>query len=147
MSEPLAVARLINRLLAIEMRSFMRHLDESKPYLDLSSVQAWERIKALSHTSIEHGEKLVAMLKELDQEPEAASFNSNVAGMHYLRLDAILPTLIDEEKQQIAAYRLAISACAGTPQAKQLSTMLDENVHQLHELDSIHASLASHAGK
>ena len=147
MSEPLAVARLVNRLLAIEMRSFMRHLDESKPYLDPSTVKAWERIKVLSHTSVEHGQKLVGMLRDLDQVPDITPFSSSVAGMHYLRLDSILPLLIDEEKEQIAAYRVVINACAGTPQAKELAAMLEENMRQLSELEDIQASLASHAGK
>lgn len=147
MSDARVIADQVNQLLAFETRSTMQHLHDAKPYLDLSSVKAWERTQSLQHVAAEHAEKLVGILQSLGQEPAAVSFSSGVAGLHYLRLDALLPLLIDEEKRQIAAYRRAIDAAAGTPVAKELSALLDENVHQLHELEDIHASLASPAVK
>ena len=133
-----ALADELNLLLATETRSLFRHLDEAKPYLTARSFHAWREITAMSHTSSEHGERIVEILNRLELPQKPISFQPEVTNYHYLSLSSLMPLLIDEKSRQVAAYQRAVSRSTGISEIDEdLAAMLAENQAQLANLESL----------
>lgn len=133
-----ALADELNLLLATETRSLFRHLDEAKPYLTARSFPAWREITAMSHTSSEHGERIVEILNQLELPQKPISFQPEVTNYHYLSLPSLMPLLIDEKSRQVAAYQQVVSRSTGISEIDDdLAAMLAENQAQLTRLESL----------
>lgn len=129
----------LNALLATERCSLVRHLEEAPPYLSPSSFRAWCDIESMAGTSDAHAAKLSALLMQLDLHERPNTFEQNVAFLHYLDVQALLPQLLDEKKRQIAAYERAVShahtGASGVATA-QIETLLAENRDMLRRLET-----------
>lgn len=134
----MALADELSALLAHDSRSILRRLDELTPYLTPASVPAWTRLRRLSHDADLRADRLTAILNGLGLHPSTANYPIETAGMHFLRIDALMPLIIDEKKRLIAAYDRALSAAAGNPAVlSQLKALADENRQALAELQSL----------
>lgn len=147
-----ALADELNRLLATETRSLVRHLDEAKPYLTPKTYRIWNQVEAMSHASAEHSQRLSALFEALEMVPRPIGYPAEVANYHFLTLSSLLPLLIQEKRKQIEAYSRAIDHAAGDPRVHdELAALLTENREQLRSLEASesgagHGSASSAAG-
>jgi hypothetical protein len=138
-----ALADELNLLLATETRSLFRHLDEAKPYLTPRTYPAWREVAAMSHASREHGDRIAAILHRLELPQRPVSFSAEVANYHFLSVGSLLPLLIAEKRDQVAAYQRAIRHSTGSAEIDdELIDLLAQNQAQLEKLESFHALAA-----
>ncbi len=141
---PQGLADELNDLLATETRSLARHLDEATPYLTPATYQAWNRIKHFGSLSAEHAERLSAIQAALNLPSSPRPYPVDVANYHYLKLDFLVPKLIEEKERQIAAYERALQHVAGEPDIQaELEELLAQNREQLASLRSLLTSEAA----
>ena len=133
MPDRATLTALLNALIATESRSLFRHLEEAQPYTDARTFPVWKRIQTLAHDSDAHVATLSALLDERELRYQPGSFSSDVANFHYADVRALLPELIAEKEQQIAAYEQAVQH-ADADVAARLEPLLAENRDQLAQL-------------
>lgn len=99
----------LNQLLATEMASLARHLDEAKPHLNRQTYPVWEQIRHLSTQSDEHASRLISVFERIRVSPKPSTFEQSVASFHFISLPSLLPRLIEEKARQVSAYARAIT--------------------------------------
>lgn len=141
----------LSDLIATELQSLARHLDEARPYMSRRAYKVWPRLRPMAAVSRDHARRLTALLTRLSLPQRSRTFDPSVAAHHYQSLESLLPLLIEEKTRQIAAYEQAVAqvAAAGADHAAAvddvaatLSDLLDENRRQLAELQQAAAVLA-----
>ncbi len=130
-------------LLATETRSLVRHLETATPYVTPATYRIWNELKRMADVSEQHAQRLSALQESLKLPPRPRPFSPVVANYHYVGIDFLLPKLIEEMRQQIAAYRRAINhAGSDEPVRVELESLLAENEARLKTLEGFHRSLA-----
>lgn len=133
MPDRTTLTAVLNELIATESRSLFRHLEEAQPYTDARTFPIWKRIQKLAHNSDGHIEVLSALLDDRELQYRPGSFSSDVANYHYTDVRALLPELIAEKEQQVAAYEQAVQHADDDVTAR-LEPLLTENREQLAQL-------------
>lgn len=138
-----ALADELSDLLSREQHSLATHLEEATPYLSPRTYKLWRRIAAVIHADTDHVDRLTQLLDRLELPMRPRPLDTDVAAWHYARVEALLPLLIDEKRQHIAAYERAISH-AGNDEviASELRTLLADNHRELAELEAVASDLA-----
>ncbi len=142
-----ALATELNRLLATETHSVSRHIElEATPYTDAATYKVWRDLKHFKAESDDHARRLSQLLAEHDLSDVPGNFPQLAAFLHYVDIKTLLPLLIDEKRQQLAAYERAVSHAADEPSLQSaLNDLLGENREQLDRLVAHRAALAGDA--
>lgn len=136
------LAEELNRLLAMETHSLSRHLEEATPYLSPRTYKLWRRIARAIHADTDHADRLSHLIDRLELPLKPAGFDTDVASLHYARLETLLPHLIEEKRRQVEAYDRAIEhASADVAVRAELEALRADNRAQLAELESAAAEL------
>lgn len=139
------LADRLSDLIATELWSLARHLDEAWPYMSRKAYVVWPRLKPMAAVSRDHARRLSQLLTRLNLSQRSRTFDPCVAGFHYQSLESLLPRLVQEKRGQIAAYEQVIEnvVAAGADQlAATLTGLLEENRLQLAQLLQAAAQLA-----
>jgi len=138
MSEAQSIIDSLNQLLKTEARSLTHHLHEADapPYLTARTYPIWRKIKAMIDVSSEHETRLKQLIKQAGGVPVTPTFRSPVAGFHYLNLPTLLPLLIEETSNKIAAYEQVLAESPADVSA-ELAALLEKNREQLQQLQSL----------
>jgi len=132
----------LSLLLGTETSSLANHLDEAHPHLTASTYQAWSKVQDLAHRRADHAARLTRLIASLEQTPRPAVFAQDVAHFHFMTLERLLPVLIDEKQQQLAAYRRALGHAGDNAAiSSELNELLAEDEAELKELQAIQQSL------
>jgi hypothetical protein len=135
---PQGLADELNELLATETRSLARHLDEAKPYLTPQTYRAWNQIKHYGQLSVRHAQRLSNLIDELKLRAGTRPYPLEVANYHFMRLDFMLPKLIEEKSRQIGAFERALTHADDDDRVvAELSDLLNENREQLAQLEAL----------
>ncbi len=136
MSDIARLGKLINQLLATEARSIVHHLDgaDAPPYLTVKTYPIWRSLHHMVAVSRDHQERLRMMLGQIDQVAVVPTFDSPVAGFHYLSMDHLLPKFIEEKAGQIAVYQEALTIVT-TELQHEMDTLHGENQLHLDDLN------------
>lgn len=133
-----AIAILINDLLTTESQSLLHHVVNGRPYVDADTFQAWNALKDIAHRDTNHAARLSALLLKLDLPEMVGVFAQNVAFLHFMTVQKLVPMLIDEKRQQIDRYEQAIVHAAKNANAvAELTALRDEDRDEIEELEAI----------
>lgn len=142
-----AIAILLNDLLTTESQSLLHHVVNGRPHVDANTFKAWKAIQQVAKRDTGHAGRLTALLNRLDLPERPLGFSQNVAFLHYMTIEKMLPLLIDEKRQQIDRYQQAIThAGQNKSLITELESLRDEDRAELSELETIATELdAKHA--
>ena len=142
-----ALADEINVLLRAETRSLFRHLGEAKPYLTPKTHPVWRDVQRMVKTSAEHARRLSALLDQFDVLPRPVRYSPDVAHYHYMKVQTLLPLLLEEKRRQVAAYEQAATrAEVDRPcVSEELGALLAENRGDLERLEEAQRALGNGA--
>lgn len=132
-------SKILNDLRATESRSLVHHLDGTAgPYVTVKTYRIWRDLHNLTHVSEDHVQRLENLLASLDLSIDAVTFDIDVANYHYIALDCLLPSLVEQKQQQIAAYESAL-AHAGNDDVvnSEIGSLLSENRQHLEQVRSL----------
>jgi len=116
--------KTLNELLAIEAHGWTRHLCDTKPYLSPSLYPEWAHIQQTARISHDHEQRLAGVMQELGVSLCTSTYQSDVAHYHYIDLQTLLGTLIQEKRRQIAAYERVIPHAGDTAVVEVLQDLL-----------------------
>lgn len=144
-----AIAILLNDLLTTESQSLLHHVVNGRPHFDARTFKAWKAIQQVAKKDSDHAGQITILLDQLDLPERPLGFAQNVAFLHYMTIEKMLPLLIDEKRQQIDRYEQAISHAARNGKLiAKLESLRDEDRDELAELETIAADLdAQHAAE
>ena len=148
MANPQALGDELSGLLSIEMRSLLRHIDESTPYADVKTMPILKQLKQMAAQSAHHAERLSDLRTRLELPERPQPFPQAAGVYHYVKVDVLLGPVIDEQRQRVAAYEQAIGHAQGDAVVvSQLQSLLDESLESLGLLERLRSShaVASHA--
>ena len=141
-----ALADELNRLLAIESRSLLRHMDESTPYTTAETFPILKQLKHMAHVSDGHAQRLSALLDRLELPERPMPYPQSVGFYHFVKVDALLGPVIAEQHERVAAYVRAVEHARGDDAAVvELEDLLKASrdaLEALARLQQLHASAA-----
>jgi hypothetical protein len=137
-----ALADELSDLLSREQHSLATHLEEATPYLTPRTYKLWRRIRDVIHAETDHVGRLSLLLDRLELPMRPSPRDPVVASYHFSKVDTLVPLLLDEKREHIAAYERAIEHAGHDEEiASELRTLLAENQHELAELEAVAAEL------
>lgn len=135
-----ALGAALNQLLSLEAHGWTRHLNDTRPYLSPKTYPEWAHIQQMARISRDHEQRLTALMERLGVPVVPSTYESAVAGYHYVDLATLLHKLIEEKRRQIAAYERAIPLAGGDTTTVEVLQDLLADVQGQREL--LEASLA-----
>ncbi len=132
----------LNGLLAREMRSLARHMPEAGLHVTPQTYRQWSAVRSAARLSIDHAQRLSALIESLGETPRPAGYGQRVAFYHYVDLPTLLPKLIEDKREQVEAYRRVLELEGLAPSVREaLEALLEENLSQLERFESACRSL------
>lgn len=135
-----ALANELNLLLGTEAVSLARHIVSIRPYLSRRTYRTWQELSEL-HLDVanqRHISRLLSLLERVNHGLPVPPFQTDVARFHYVDVQTLLPRLIEEKRQQVAAYRRAIDHTGNDAAIRgELAQLLGENEEQLRQLEGL----------
>jgi hypothetical protein len=132
----------LNDLLAREMHSLARHMPEAGLHLTPQTYRQWSAVRSAAQLSVDHAQRLSALIESLGETPRPAAYGQRVAFYHYVDLPTLLPRLVEDKREQAEAYRRVLQLEGlPLPVREALQALLEENVSQLDRFESACRSL------
>lgn len=133
-----ALVNELSSVLATEQRGLVCHIANATPYVSPKTYKLFVALKEMAHQGIDHAQRITQFMQRHELQPKAVTFDAQVANFHFVSLESVLPELISEKQNQIAAYQRAIEHLGDDlPDARdELQALLNENKRQLTELES-----------
>jgi hypothetical protein len=110
----------LRRLFAVEFACPTSRLKQSMPFLSWADTREEHPLRHIADEDREHQDWLAQLLFERGTAPPPASFATATAGMHYIRLDTLLPAFVQAEREVLAAFQAAAPALADDPDAARV---------------------------
>lgn len=123
MDNPQAAAAL-NQLLDAEQQSLVRRVSEATPYLSLSELAAGNLVHSMADTCRHNCEQLSELILDLGGQPVPRRVDLATGNLHYLRLAAMLPQLVEAHEKLISSYREVAPRLAAEPAASALANQI-----------------------
>ncbi len=125
----------LNTLLAGEVRSMIRLVDQATPYVTPQTYAQWQRIQSGLGLSREHEQRLAQLIQSRGLQVKPSVYASDVAGYHYVDLPTLTQQLANEKQRQVQAYQAAIQHAGGDDHVLGvLNELLAQIESQLHVL-------------
>lgn len=134
-----ALAENLNRLLEIESRSLVRHLEKNAtPYLSPETYHGWKTVEQIARISHDHEHRLTDLMVSLSMTPRPGNYRAEVANYHDIDLPTLLTQLIQEKQRQRVAYQ-RVNEHAGevSPLRQELGRLLADIEDQLQRLKEL----------
>lgn len=116
MPEQQAIHALRN-LYRAEFRCPTGRFEQASPFVTWADTQDEFALRDVAREDREHLAWLVDLLIQHAGGPPPVSLATNAAAAHYNRLEALLPQMIRDEQELIAAYQSASPALTDLPDA------------------------------
>jgi hypothetical protein len=134
-------------LLNAERQSLLQRVAELDPFVPPEQARLAELVRQAYAQQQEHVEDLGSMMIELGATPRPISHvldqYSQTAHLHYLRLDYLLPNLLDALEALLARYRTAAEKLAPDSAAGQLVRRIRQRWQEQIEILQHHAPPAA----
>ena len=111
---------ILNELLERESRNILPRLGDNGVFVSWSSADEREIVAGMIGEEEEHRAWLVEAIHDLGGSPQPVWGNIHAAGLHYLDLNYILPTVLDDEKSVLILYEVAATRVGGNALAAEL---------------------------
>src|SRR5262245_29787521 len=107
--------RLLNRLLAIQCRSFPQYLQYSRPYVPPGRGEELETLETIARSQDSMADRISRLIDDLDALPHSGEFPMEFTDMHDLDVDYVVAAAIRYQKQDIEAIQSLVSQAETTP--------------------------------
>ena len=97
----------LNTLLRYETASLMQFMGEATPYVHPDMLRAWQTVQKMASRASGRAARLTALLTSRRWPALPTVHDSDVAGLQYSRLEALLPRLVQEATQNVAMIEQA----------------------------------------
>jgi hypothetical protein len=132
--------RVLNALLAAEYANLIQRLGEATPFVTGSAAADSLLVQQMLADHRRHLRDLAAMIQRLRGTPVPPNYPTSIGGVHYLRLDYLMPQVIAGLRRLIQTYETC--GGAGHPEADALiAGILADHRRHLAELQRLHANL------
>ena len=126
----------LNTLLRYETASLMQFMGEATPYVHPGMLRAWQTVQKMASRASGRAARLTALLTSRRWPALPTVHDSDVAGLQYSRLEALLPRLVQEATQNVAMIEQAIAHAASDADiTAALTEMLEEHRAELAALE------------
>ena len=120
MSAP-STAELLNRLLAIESRSFPQYLQYSRPHVPPGRTDLMEAIDAIVTDQNGLADRVSQMLIESHLPLRTGEFSMEFTDLHDLDISFLIGPAIDYQKQHIEDLNILVEESQMAPAVKSLA--------------------------
>jgi bacterioferritin (cytochrome b1) len=103
------IVDILNDLLAMETGSCVARVREAGHYVSWPAAGKMGALREMIEEDSAHERWLVDEMQRLAGSPRPRALGIQTAGSHYLDAEYLIPTIIDEERRLVAAYRRAQS--------------------------------------
>lgn len=135
------IVDILNDLLAMETGSCVARVREAGHYVSWPAAGKMGALREMIEEDSVHERWLIDEMQRLDGSPRPRALGIRTAGGHYLDAEYLIPTMIDEERRLVAAYRRAQSMVPSdaTTTLRMLAGILarhEAHANRLAETDS-----------
>lgn len=134
---PDALANELSDLIATESRGLLRHIAASNPYVDEKTYKFQEAVVAVAEQSNGHIHRLTDVMESLELSPRSRTYDMDVTYQHYVTAASVADELLEEKREQIAAYERAIANVNDAAARRELEQLLAENRNHLQQLQDV----------
>ncbi len=126
---------ILNELLEREATDLVWRLREATCFVSWASTDEGIAMARLAGEVSEHQQWLVDTIHDLGGEPLPIIADINTSNLHFLEFDYVMPQVIEEKKQLLAAYEMAAGCVGGNPRAAEvISRIADRHRRHLDQL-------------
>ena len=137
------LAAALTALLASESHGRLRYAAGIDPHLTGRTCRLFAQLRRMASQGRVHAQRIAQLMEDLDIEPPPLAFGGQGASYHYVSVEALLPQLIAEKQDQVAAYRRALEHVADDAAARrQLQELLAATEAHGQELQTAAEQLA-----
>ena len=126
-----AAIDLLNDLLQHEERSLLPRLRESRVFVSWAYAGELQAVQRMIDEENEHRRQLVEAITRLGGDPLPVSADIKSAGIHFLRLDFVLPRVVESHRSLRVAYETAASRTPSNPVVSEVVSSIIE-CHRKH---------------
>ena len=101
------IIEILNELLERESRSILPRLGDNGVFVSWASAEERQIVAGMIAEQQEHRAWLVEAIHDLGGAPQPVSGDIHAAGLHYLDLSYILPTVLDDARSALSLYEAA----------------------------------------
>ena len=135
------IVDILNDLLAMETGSCVARVREAGHYVSWQAAGKMGALREMIEEDSAHERWLVDEMQRLAGSPRPRTLGIHTAGSHYVDAEYLIPTIIDEERRLVAAYRRAQSMVPSdaTTTLRMLAGILarhEAHTNRLAETDS-----------
>lgn len=132
--------QLLNTLLEAEYGNLIQRLGEAAPHVDWPAAADSLLVQRMLEDHRRHERELAEMILRLRGSPIPPTYPTSVGGVHYLRLEYLMPQVIAGVKELIRTYETCGGAAHPEADAVLARNLADHKRH-LAELTRLHANL------
>jgi hypothetical protein len=111
----------LNRLLAIQCKSFPQYLRFARPYVPAGRGDALEALEAIAMDQDVLADRISRMVVDADALPRSGEFPMEFTDLHDLSVDFLLQLAIRYQQQDVAAIQELIDRLQTAPAAKAVA--------------------------
>lgn len=138
------LVRTIDNLRACEQASLLQRFAEAEAYTTSRDTEEAAALEQMIEQERSNIRRLVELLDWLDATPGPRRVRASTGDLHYNKLHALVPRLIEDKKQLIACYESASTVAAADPRAADLvATILGTHREHLKRLEKLVSQPAS----
>lgn len=135
--DPDALANELSDLIATESRGLMRHVAGTNAFVDKKTYRLRQAIERIADHTSSHVQRITAVMEDLELSPSARTYPMEVSFHHYDSIQSMQQLLLEEKRNQIAAYERAIQHVGPAPEARaELEALLADNRSHLDQLQN-----------
>ncbi|MBX3434940.1 MAG: hypothetical protein KF847_16610 [Pirellulales bacterium] len=140
------IVNLLNRLLAIQLKSFPQYLRWSRPYVPHGREEVLETLVAVATDQDSIARRVSNMVNDAGYLPRQGEFPMEFTDMHDLGIDFLINAAIAYHEQDVAAIAALVerlqTAPAGKAIAEEALGMAKGHLETLRELNATAAGAA-----
>jgi bacterioferritin (cytochrome b1) len=112
---------LLNRLLAIHVRSFVQYLRYSRPYITSGQVDVVETLEATAHDQDVMADRISRMVYDAGGLPRSGEFPMEFTDMHDLDLDFLLSAAVRYQAYDVESIGGIAARLQSEPAARSIA--------------------------
>lgn len=144
MNRSQSLADSLCALLVTQTRGLLSYLAVADPYVTSRTCHVFDQLRRMASQCSDHAQRLVEVMQDLHIVPPSVSFAPDAANYTFLSIETLLPRLLDEQRDQIAAYRTVLEHLGDQEPARhQIEVLLEVTEAQSQELLDAAASLGA----
>jgi bacterioferritin (cytochrome b1) len=112
---------LLNRLLAIHMRSFVQYLRYAKPYVPPGREEVLETVEAVAEDQEVMSDRISRMVIDAGSLPRTGEFPMEFTDLHDLSVDFLLQAAVRYQEYDVQTIQEIVTRLAAEPASRAIA--------------------------